>query len=217
MTEDLVLTRDRILVATLPHAAFDGWTWRALKAGVADAGLTPDMALRAFPGGIHQLVDHLADWADRRMLEELDAVDLASMRVRDRVQTCVRVRLQVLDGYRESIRRLLSYLAMPQNAPLAVRLTWRTVDAVWYAAGDEASDFNYYTKRGLLMPVYATTVLYWLGDDSEGSANTWTYLERRIADVMKIPAYQSRLKEALSSLPRPSRLFRSLKRSPSRR
>ena len=217
MTEDLVRTRDRILVATLPHAAFDGWTRRALKAGVADAGLTPDMALRAFPGGINQLVDHLADWADRRMLEELDAVDLASMRVRDRVQTCVRVRLQVLDGYRESIRRLLSYLAMPQNAPLAMRLTWRTVDAVWYAAGDEASDFNYYTKRGLLLPVYTTTVLYWLGDDSEGSANTWTYLERRIADVMKIPAYQSRLKKALSSLPRPSRFFRPLKRSPSRR
>lgn len=217
MTEDLGLTRDRILVATLPHAAFDGWTRRALKAGVADAGLTPDMALRAFPGGINQLVDHLADWADRRMLEELDTVDLASMRVRDRVQTCVRVRLQVLDGYRESIRRLLSYLAMPQNVPLAVRLTWRTVDAVWYAAGDEASDFNYYTKRGLLMPVYTTTVLYWLGDDSEGSANTWTYLERRIADVMKIPAYQSRLKEALSWLPRPSRLFRPLKRSPSQR
>ena len=217
MTEDMSITRDRILLATLPHAAFDGWTRRALKAGVADAGLTPDMALRAFPGGINQLVDHLADWADRRMLEELDAVDLESMRVRDRVQTCVRARLQVLDGYRESIRRLLSYLAMPQNAPLAVRLTWRTVDAVWYAAGDQASDFNYYTKRGLLMPVYTTTVLYWLGDDSEGSANTWAYLERRITDVMKIPAYQSRLKKALSSLPRPSRLFRPLKGSPSRK
>ena len=217
MTEDLVLTRDRILLATLPHVAFDGWTRRALKAGVADAGLTKDMALRAFPGGINQLVDHLAEWADRRMLEELDAVDLESMRVRDRVQTCVRVRLQVLEGYRESIRRLLSYLAMPQNAPLAVRLTWRTVDAIWYAAGDQASDFNYYTKRGLLTPVYATTVLYWLADDSEGSANTWAYLERRIGDVMKIPAYQSRLKKALSSLPQPFRLFRSLKRSASRR
>ena len=217
MTEDMSITRDRILLATLPHVAFDGWTRRALKAGVADAGLTKDMALRAFPGGINQLVDHLADWADRRMLEELDAVDLESMRVRDRVQTCVRVRLQVLEGYRESIRRLLSYLAMPQNAPLAVRLTWRTVDAIWYAAGDQASDFNYYTKRGLLTPVYATTVLYWLADDSEGSANTWAYLERRIGDVMKIPAYQARLKKALSSLPRPSRLFRPLKRSPSRR
>ncbi len=217
MTENLGLTRDRILVATLPHAAFDGWTRRALKAGVADAGLTPDMALRAFPGGISQLVDHLADWADRRMVEELETMDLESMRVRDRIHTCVRVRLQVLDGYRESIRRLLSYLAMPQNAPLAVRLTWRTVDTIWYAAGDNASDFNYYTKRGLLTPVYMTTVLYWLGDVSEGSANTWTYLERRIANVMKIPAYQSRLKEALSSLPRPSRFFRPLKRSPSQR
>jgi len=44
MTEDMSITRDRILLATLPHAAFDGWTRRALKAGVADAGLALDMA-----------------------------------------------------------------------------------------------------------------------------------------------------------------------------
>ena len=208
MTDDLVATRDEIMLATLTHVPFDGWTRRALEAGVADAGLTPDMALRAFPGGVPDLVDHLNDWADRRMLEALGKLNLDSMRVRDRVAAGVRTRLEILAGHREALRRSLSYLAMPRNAPLAVRLTWRTVDAIWYAAGDEAWDFNYYTKRGLLAPVYATTVLYWLADTSAGAADTWAYLDRRIADVMKIPAFKSRIKEALSSLPRPSGLFR---------
>ena len=208
MTDDLLATRDKIVEATLSHAPFDGWTRRALKAGVADLDLPPETALRAFPGGIPDLVEHLNDWADRRMLEALGKMDLESMRVRDRVTVGVSTRLEGLEAHREALRRLLSYLAMPQNAPLAMRLTWRTVDAIWYAAGDNASDFNYYTKRGLLASVYSTTVLYWLSDASEGASDTWSFLDRRIEGVMKVPAYKSRIKEALSNLPRLSRIFR---------
>ncbi len=215
--------KDQILLATLVHVAFDGWSRTALRAGVADAGLGPDMARRAFPGGIPDLVDHAADWADRRMVEELAGLDLAAMRVRDRVAAGVKARLQVLAPHREATRRALAYLALPPNAPLAARLTWRTVDAIWYAAGDEAADFNYYTKRGLLAPVYTATVLYWLSDqsgaDQSGAdrsgadrsgdcAATWDFLDRRLAEVMKIPAFTARLKKMMSSLPRPFDPFR---------
>ena len=208
MTDDQQAIRDRILVAALAHVAFDGWTQRTLKAGVKDAGMSPDMALRAFAGGIPDLVDHWADWADRWMLDDLAAQDLAAMRIRDRITAAVKARLQVMDPHPEAARRLFAYLALPPNAPLAARLTWRTVDVMWYAAGDDASDFNYYTKRGLLASVYTTTALCWLSDTSDGHADTWAYLDRRIADVMKVPAIMSRIKAALSSLPRPSRIFR---------
>mgnify|MGYP000067692258 CR=1 FL=1 len=208
MTDDQQAIRDRILVAALAHVAFDGWTRRTLKAGVKDAGMSPDMALRAFAGGIPDLVDHWADWADRRMLDELADLDLDAMRVRDRVAAGVKARLQVVTPYREAMRRLLAYLTLPQNAPMAARQTWRTVDEIWYAAGDDAADFNYYTKRSLLLPVYTTTVLYWLNDDSDGMAATWDYLDRRISDVLKVPALKARIQKALSSLPGPFAAFR---------
>ena len=83
MTDNQQAIRDRILVAALAHVAFDGWTQRTLKAGVKDAGMSPDMALRAFAGGIPDLVDHWADWADRRMLEKTGglAIRLSSREV----------------------------------------------------------------------------------------------------------------------------------------
>ncbi len=187
---------------------FDGWTKAALQAGVQDAGFDADMALRAFPGGLPDLAQHMADWADRRMLDELADLDLDAMRVRDRVAAGVKARLQVVTPYREAMRRLLAYLTLPQNAPMAARQTWRTVDEIWYAAGDDAADFNYYTKRSLLLPVYTTTVLYWLNDDSDGMAATWDYLDRRISDVLKVPALKARIQKALSSLPGPFAAFR---------
>ena len=207
MTE-LTSRRDKILLASLHHVVFDGWTKAALQAGVQDAGFDADMALRAFPGGLPDLAQHMADWTDRRMLDELADLDLDAMRVRDRVAAGVKARLQVVTPYREAMRRLLAYLTLPQNAPMAARQTWRTVDAIWYAAGDDAADFNYYTKRSLLLPVYTTTVLYWLNDDSDGMAATWDYLDRRISDVLKVPALKARIQKALSSLPGPFAAFR---------
>lgn len=207
MTE-LTSRRDKILLASLHHVVFDGWTKAALQAGVQDAGFDADMAPRAFPGGLPDLAQHMADWADRRMLDELADLDLDAMRVRDRVAAGVKARLQVVTPYREAMRRLLAYLTLPQNAPMAARQTWRTVDEIWYAAGDDAADFNYYTKRSLLLPVYTTTVLYWLNDDSDGMAATWDYLDRRISDVLKVPALKARIQKALSSLPGPFSAFR---------
>ena len=198
---DLQATKDSIVVAALDHVPFDGWTRRALAAGARDAGLTPDMAPRAFPGGMVEAAEHFSDWADRRMLAALEGHDLQAMRVRDRIATGVRVRLDALAPHREAVRRALSFFALPQNAGLAARCTWRTVDAIWYAAGDTATDFNFYTKRGLLAPVHASTVLYWLGDGSEDFADTWAYLDRRIDDVLRVPRLQARLKRALESVP----------------
>ena len=206
MTE-LTSRRDKILLASLHHVVFDGWTKAALQAGVQDAGFDADMALRAFPDGLPDLAQHMADWADRRILDELADLDLDAMRVRDRVAAGVKARLQVVTPYREAMRRLLAYLTLPQNTPMAARQTWHTVGAIWYAAGDDAADFNYYTKRSLLLPVYTTTVLYWLNDDSDGMAATWDYLDRRISDVLKVPALKARIQKALSLLPGPFAAF----------
>src|SRR3546814_13076715 len=88
---------------------------------------------------------------------------------------------------REAVRRAIGYLALPQNALLSTRLLYRTVDAMWYAAGDTATDWNFYSKRALLAAVYSSTLLYWLNDRSEGFVDTWGFLDRRIGDVLRIP------------------------------
>ena len=98
----------------------------------------------------------------------------------------VRERLSAMAAHREAVRRALSFMALPQNGAAAAACTCRTVDAIWYAAGDTSTDFSFYTKRALLSGVYVATVLYWLGDKSAGSQDTWGFLDRRIAGIMRI-------------------------------
>src|SRR4029077_14179482 len=95
---------------------------------------------------------------------------------------------------REAARRALALLALPLNAGLGLKLLYRTVDAMWYAAGDTSADFNFYTKRAILAGVYSSTLLYWLNDRAEGSEATWSFLDRRIDDVMKFEKFKDRVR-----------------------
>lgn len=200
---------DRLLLAILPHVAFDGWTERALAAGARDLGEAELAVARFFPGGVRDVVDQFGDWADRQMAAALARHDLTSLRLRQRVALAVRLRLESLGPYREAVRCAFAWLALPTNAPRAVRALWRTVDAIWYAVGDRSADFSFYTKRALLAGVVSATTLYWLEDRSEDFDATWSFLDRRIADVMRIPALKGRVERFASRLPDPFRILRT--------
>jgi ubiquinone biosynthesis protein COQ9 len=195
--------RDRIVLSTLVHVAFEGWSDRAVRAGIADSGLSKEEAGVAFPGGIEDMIEHWSNYSDRRMLEVLERVDLSSMRLRERIATAVRVRIEVNAPYREAVRRTLSYLALPTHTSLAARSTYSTLNGIWYACGDTSTDVTFYTKRALLAGVYGATVLYWLDDASEEFVDTWAFLDRRLGDVMRVPRLMSRLRETVSSWGRP--------------
>lgn len=208
MTDDSLLLRDELLLAMLPHVPFDGWTATALRLGAVEAGIDPAGAGEAFPGGGADMVEHFSDWSDRRMLEELEGMDLASMRVTERVRTAVQIRLRQAEPHREAVRRSLAFLAMPQNAVLGAKLLYRTVDAIWHVAGDTATDWNFYSKRGLLAGVFGATVLYWLNDRSEDCADTGDFLDRRLRDVATFGKTTGKLKERFKGFPRPRRPYK---------
>jgi ubiquinone biosynthesis protein COQ9 len=194
--------RDRVLEAALVHIPFDVWSRRSLFAGARDLGLDPGLVRRLFPGGGDDLLAQLERWADRRMLAQIDLDALAALRVRDRIATLVRVRLETLAPHREAMRRGVAARLLPGNALAGYTSIWRTVDLMWSLAGDKAQDYNYYTKRSLLAAVWTSTFLFWLEDRSEGLRDSWAFLDRRIGDVMRIGGLPARVGDALRSLGR---------------
>jgi ubiquinone biosynthesis protein COQ9 len=89
------------------------------------------------------------------------------------------------------------------------------VDAIWHAAGDTSTDYNFYTKRMLLAGVYSATLLFWLNDESEDFAATWAFLDRRIGEVVRIGGSLGRALGGLLDLP--DRILRARPRRRMRR
>ena len=174
--------RDRLAEAIAQEAAFSGWTSLAMRAAGERIGAAPD-ARRLFPGGPLDVLAYLSRRADERTVEALEK-EGGALRTRERIALGVKLRIQNTVGGKESVRRGLALLALPFNGPLALKLLYRTVDALWYAAGDKSTDFNFYSKRALLGGVFSSTLFYWLNDRSEGDEATWAFLDRRIENVM---------------------------------
>lgn len=194
--------RDRLLEAALVHVPFDGWSRRSLSAGARDLGVEPGLVRRLFPRGGDDLLAQLERWADRQMLARIDADALAAMRIRERVATLVRARLEALAPHREAMRRGVAARLLPSNAMAGCASLWRTVDLMWSVAGDKAEDYSYYSKRSLLAAVWTSTFLFWLEDRSDGFRDSWAFLDRRIGDVMQIGALRARVGDALRRLGR---------------
>ncbi len=201
-----MVDKDRFLDAVLPHVVFDGWSRAAMAAAADELGVDDATLAALFPRGP---VDMALAWhrrGDDEMAARLAEADMSEMRYRDRIALGVRLRLELAD--RELVRRGMALFALPQYAALGSAAIWGTAGRIWEALGDSSRDINWYTKRATLSAVYSATVLYWLGDDSEGSAETWAFLDRRIDDVMQI--------EKVKGQVRATGLYQAFMRGPGR-
>ncbi len=201
MTVSYETTKKELLQAALMHVPFDGWSETTFQAAIRDTETSPSVARAICPRGAVDLAIAFHKAGDEAMLARLKETDLSGMKFRDKVTAAVRIRLEVIED-KEAVRRGATLFALPMYAPDGVKLVWGTSDAIWNALGDTSTDANWYTKRATLSGVYSSTVLYWLGDDSPDHAATWAFLDRRIADVMRVEEMKAKARKnpALSRL-----------------
>jgi ubiquinone biosynthesis protein COQ9 len=200
-TQDDTALKAAILEAALKHVVFDGVSDTALARGAVDAGADKAAVKRLFPEGALSLVEAFSETADTTMEESLAAMDLKSMKIRARIAAAVMARIEAVRPHKEAARRVAAFLSLPPNAPRAARLIWRTVDAMWRAVGDSSTDFNFYTKRGILSGVYTATLMRWFTDTSEGESDTAQFLADRIENVMQFEKLKAGAKQAFERLP----------------
>jgi len=185
--------RDDLVLAALPHIAFDGWSDVALSEAARDLDYPPREALRLFPGGAIDALAHFVELADRMLVDDFALQGPRGGKLDERVFVAVKMRLDRWSSHREAIRRGVALLALPQNLPLAAKLGWGTSDALWRAVGDKSHDLTWASKRGSLAALYSATLFFWLDDMSEDSIESWAFLRRRLIDMGKLPRLRHRV------------------------
>ena len=199
MTDEEI--RESVLAKALPHAAFDGFTDKVLKQAGDEAGVSKAELARLFEAGPIGLVEFYSTHTDAEMEKRLAGMDLKAMKIRERIATAVKTRLAILKPHKEAARRAAALLSLPMHAAIGAKLVYHTVDAMWRAAGDTSTDFNFYTKRGILAGVYGATAMRWFNDTSENDGPTQEFLAARIENVMQFEKFKAKAREALSNFP----------------
>lgn len=191
MPTPLEALRLKLALAVGENATFDGWSQKAVDSAASELGVDLAQARLAFPKDAPHMIEAWIGGVDAAMEAHFTPARIASLKVRERIRALIWYRLETMAPAREAARSAMSILAMPQNATLALKIGWRSADLMWRLAGDTATDYNHYTKRLILSGVYATTLLAWLDDQSEGWSETGAFLDRRLADVMRFEKWKA--------------------------
>ncbi len=208
-------TLDEVRAALAPiiarNAGFDGWSDAAVHAAADEAGVDRDVAKLAFKDNAIDMIDAWIDSIDMELAHRLPAEKLAAMKIRDRITALLATRLDIMAPDRESLRRAMAIMAMPQNLVRSAKIGWRSADRMWRLAGDSASDFNHYTKRMTLSAVYASTLSVFVNDDSDNFADARAFLDRRIDNVMQFEKVKFQAKQRQEYVPSLSRFIGRLR------
>jgi len=197
--------QDKILKIALKDIPFDGLEWHVIEAAAQKAGYDADVAASVFPDKITDFLRYFAHWADDKMLESLESASQEELKIRERISLAVWTRLEVLNKHKEVVRLSAKYWVNPMHKPVGAKIIWRTADVIWHWAGDTATDYNKYTKRGLLSGVITATTLFWLNDKSDDHIKTRNFLDKRIENVLFFGRYAGKFVGKVKGLFSPNR------------
>ena len=186
----------KLLDALLPNTAFDGWTTQALRQALTSLGRAPEEAKLLFASDADMIEAYFA-LADQRMIEAATGLEGG---LTSRVRKTIILRLEQMAGDKEAIRRAISRLTLPSQAPRLARIIAASTDSIWFAAGDTSADFSWYTKRFTLGAVWLATLLFWLSDDSPEAEATLAFLNRRLEGVGRIGKFRAQASARLSRI-----------------
>jgi ubiquinone biosynthesis protein COQ9 len=187
MTEYIKQLKNDVLfsiIEILPYEAFD---INIISKACKNIGLQSEYANLLFPNGRAEFLEVFRDYIDEIMVERIKN-ELGEVKsITSRIFESLKIRFEILDKYKIIIPKIITFYSMPWNHLKLYPYTWKSMNLIWRNAGnDKSTDFNYYTKRGLLTGVYWATLLYWLSDESTNYESTHDFLSRKLILIGKV-------------------------------
>ena len=191
---------DRIQESIIPHilAALKDrdFNWDSVKVAAESAGADYGLVRLAFKDSLDVVLETLATHLNDQVTCVVEKEDLSSLRTHEKIRRIIEVRFVVLEPHRHALRSLAKWDLFLKHFLTGCRLLYETVNKIWYKAGDQSTDYNFYTKRFLLTAVYAPTFISWVQGEAT-LEDTMALLDERMARVMKIPKIKNQIIQAI--------------------
>jgi ubiquinone biosynthesis protein COQ9 len=168
------------------------WSEDLISIAEANIGLDTGYNHIIFPSGIQEITSAFEKWLDEQMLEELFVLDKPK-KIRDQIALALEIRILGVMSKKVALR-CAGYYLIPTNIVAGIEAACHSCDIIWKYAGDKSSDYNYYTKRGLLLGVYGAARAFYLGDNSADHKDTKAFIKNALDNIINIASFKNNIK-----------------------
>lgn len=172
--------KEEILDNALNYVLEHGWSRKALAMSANELGY-PSVTEGMIERGGADLVLHSVKTNNDNLLIYMEQIKSSEedLKVSAFIRTVLERRLRMLIPVISAWPQAMAILLRPSIVVEATEELGRMVDDIWYHAGDQSTDFNWYTKRGLLAKLFVSTQMVMIKDQSPDFRDTWEFLDRR--------------------------------------
>lgn len=166
---------------------------RMLEAVGAKMQIDPNYYSILFPTGISEIMTNLSDYLDQKVLLTDNQEKANQKSIRGKIKSALELR--IIDSTSlKAQRKIVSYFSEIKNLDLNLKASLKTCNIIWQYAGDESTDFNYYTKRGLLLTVYKRAINFYLKDNSKDYTQTRQFIQNALDNIVNIASLKGKIK-----------------------
>lgn len=160
-----------------------------------------------FPSGYISLLKFYLEEMNKSFLLKAKKLNLGNMRTHIKVRELILLKINLYELEKQIIKKTYFTLLLPKYFNISSYALYKTVDEIWFIAGDHSTDFNYYSKRAILAAIYSSVIFHWISNNDIKS--TTNFLDLQLKRVSKIPKVKSKIKDISTQLPQG---FKNLKK-----
>ena len=152
-----------------------------------------------FPNGKNNLLEFILEELNKNLEEYCKKIDLIRLPVHKRIRKILLSKIYIMNKEKKFYKKIfLSLLLTNKKFSIPSKL-YKSIDQIWFIAGDTSVDFNFYSKRIILAVIYSRVILFFFNNDNQQELEN--LLDKNLKRVTKIPEFKSKLNIIRDNLP----------------
>ena len=146
-----------------------------------------------FPKGYESLNKELNTLINSMMDKSKKPNNFKKLRLNEKIKYFVITRLQLTDDIFD-LKKLAKINVKSKSPNNSLKILFNISDEIWFLAGDKSLDFNYYSKRFILMNIYLNSFLYSISQKNIDFNSLENFVEKQIKAVLTFGKLKSKFK-----------------------
>ena len=169
----------------------NSWSNKLISLVEINCGFSINYHHILFSGGKTEILLMFEQWQDELMVEQLKKVK-RPQKIRDQIALALEIRLMHITSKNIALNNS-AFFIIPTNMFIGSKAAYDTCHLIWKYAGDKSTDFNYYTKRGLMLYVYLSTRTFYFADNSVNYQDTKEFIKNVLNNIIKITTLKNKI------------------------
>jgi len=175
----------------------EGWSEKVLKQ-LLQNGVEKSDLVTYFQYDYKELLKYSLEELNNSLEKEINKINIINYSLNKRIKKILMLRFNILNNDKEFYKKTFNHLLLPQNSKIMKKNLYHSIDSMWYLAGDNSTDFNFYTKRLILAVIYVNALFVLFNKNFDEVESN---IDRNLKKISKIPKIKDRISFIKDNIP----------------